>query len=233
MRAVRLGSYSMCATLAGTPEVDETVGTLVPAALVPGGDPAVNIPATLGVERSDQRLLGRRAGELGEIGHRGPTTTRSGRLVFTDTHSPLVLFASGAGEDLDRLAVRRQRDDRALGCFALSEAGPGALALALPVERVHRGHLDIENLLDGNLDLGLISIRVHQEGVPAGLEQAVALLGNHRRQDDVARIGDHFASSTSVGACADSAVAASTRENVRRSFRDCWVKTTSSLTRTS
>src|SRR6195952_6153931 len=208
MRAVRLGSYSMCATLAGTPEVDETVGTLVPAALVPGGDPAVNIPATLGVERSDQRLLGRRAGELGEIGHRGPTTTRSGRLVFTDTHSPLVLFASGAGEDLDRLAVRGQRDDRALGGFALAEAGPGALALALPVDRVHRGHLHVEDLLDGDLDLGLVRIRVHQERVLALLEKAVALLRDHRREDDVTRVRDHWSASPLVRAVTNASSAA-------------------------
>src|SRR3954451_15948033 len=41
-------------------------------------------------------------------------------------------------EQVDRLAARGQRHDGALGALALSIAGPGALALALSVQRVHR-----------------------------------------------------------------------------------------------
>src|SRR6478752_9403902 len=114
------------------------------------------------------------------------------------------LTRSGAREDVDRLAVLGQRDDGSLGGFALPVAGPGALALALPVQRVHRDDLDpVEDLLDGDLDLGLVGVRVHLEGVAAGLQQAVALLGHNRPDDDVARIGDHFASSSVLVASLD------------------------------
>src|SRR6478672_6981396 len=114
------------------------------------------------------------------------------------------LTRSGAGEDVDRLAVLGQRDDGSLGGFALAVTGPGALALALPVERVHRDDLDpVEDLLDRDLDLGLVGIRAHLEGVAAGLQQAIALLGHDRPDDDVARIGDHFASSSVLVASLD------------------------------
>ena len=74
------------AVLLGPGEVDQPVGTLVPAALVPGGDPPVHVASALGVQRTDQRLLRGVAGDLGEVGHRGATTTGGRRLVFTDTH---------------------------------------------------------------------------------------------------------------------------------------------------
>src|SRR3712207_561384 len=47
-----------------------------------------------------------------------------------------------AAEDLDRLALGGQRHDRALGVLALAETGAGALALALPVDRVDADDLD-------------------------------------------------------------------------------------------
>src|SRR6478752_9331023 len=114
------------------------------------------------------------------------------------------LTRSGAGEDVDRLAVLGQRDDGSLGRPALTEAGAGALALALPVERVHRDDLDpVEDLLDGDLDLRLVRVRVHLEGIAAGFQQAIALLGHNRAKDDVPRIGDHFASSSVLVASLD------------------------------
>src|SRR5687767_4362363 len=55
-----------------------------------------------------------------------------------------------APEDLD--AAFAQRDDGALAVRALAEAGLGALALALAVERVDVADLDAEDLLDRDLD---------------------------------------------------------------------------------
>ena len=74
------------AVLLRAPEVDHPVGALVPAALVPCGHPAVHVPAALGVQRTDQRLLRRAPGDLGEVGDRGAAATRGRRLVLTDTH---------------------------------------------------------------------------------------------------------------------------------------------------
>ena len=42
--------------------------------------------------------------------------------------------------------------------------------------RVDRGDLDVEHLLDRDLDLGLVGVRAHQEGVLVRVEEAVALL---------------------------------------------------------
>src|SRR3984957_15305778 len=74
------------AVLVVPPEVDQPVGALVPAALMPGGDPAVHVPAALAVQRADQRLLRLTPGDLGEVGAAGAAPTRGGRLVFTDSH---------------------------------------------------------------------------------------------------------------------------------------------------
>src|SRR3954451_21172283 len=92
-----------------------------------------------------------------------------------------------ASEDLD--AAFAQRDDGALAARALAEAGPGALALALAVERVDVADLDAEDLLDRDLDLGLVGVRADEERVLVLVEQAVALLGDDRREQDVARVG--------------------------------------------
>src|SRR5688572_19943638 len=90
-----------------------------------------------------------------------------------------------APEDLDAVAGR-QADDRALGVAALAVAEAGALALALPVERVHVGHRDVEDLLDRDLDLGLVGLRVDEERVLVPVEEAVALLADDRRAQHVA-----------------------------------------------
>src|ERR1700734_559326 len=74
------------AVLVVPPEVDQPVGALVPAALMPHRDAAVNVPAALAVQRTDQRLLRLTPGELGEVGAAGAAPTRGGRLVFTDSH---------------------------------------------------------------------------------------------------------------------------------------------------
>ncbi len=88
--------------------------------------------------------------------------------------SLLVLYLSRvpalgdrASEDLDGLAVGSQSYERALGVLALAVTGPRPLALALTVGGVDAAHLDAEDLLDGNLDLRLVRVRVDQEGVGA------------------------------------------------------------------
>jgi hypothetical protein len=67
-------------------EVDQPVLPLVAAALVPRGDAAVDVAATLLGQRDQQRLLRRRPGDLGEVGDAGAATARRGRLVLTDSH---------------------------------------------------------------------------------------------------------------------------------------------------
>src|SRR6266702_3380002 len=186
------------AVLVRPAEVDQPVGTLVTATLVARGDLAVRVAATVAVQRAQQRLLRRRPGDLGEVGDAGATTARRRRLVLADAHCDSRPLRGGAAEDLDRLALGGQGHDGSFGVLALPVAVAGALALALAVERVDAHDLDTEDLLDRDLDGGLVGPGVHQERVLALFEQAVGLLGNHRCDQDVAGVGDHSsASSTS------------------------------------
>src|SRR5215207_6912364 len=115
-------------------------------------------------------------------------------------------------EDVDRAGL--EGDDRALRVFALADAEAGAAGLALTVQRVDRRDLDVEDLLDGELDLGLVRSGVHGERVLALVDQAVALLRDDRRDDDVARVlvvcGAH-AETSSFAALSAFAVFAATK----------------------
>src|SRR6185312_14977101 len=79
-----------------------------------------------------------------------------------------------------------------------------ALALTGTVDGVDRVDLDGENLLHGQLDLGLVGAGVDQEGVLAFVDQAVALFRDDRCKHYVARIldgnGAHLPSSLMVWA---------------------------------
>src|SRR6476661_2770487 len=137
------------AVLVVATEIDQPVGALVSATLVPGGDTTVCVTSTASVERANQRLLGGRPSDLGEVRDARATTARGSRLVLTDCHEssrPLCLVKSRrlrdrSSEDLDGLAVGREGHERALGVLALAVTEPGPLALALTVGGVDAGHL--------------------------------------------------------------------------------------------
>ena len=74
------------AVLVVTTEVDETVGALVATTLVAGGDTTGGVTSTGLAQRAHQRLLGRAARDLHEVGHGGAATTRGRGLVLTDSH---------------------------------------------------------------------------------------------------------------------------------------------------
>ena len=88
------------------------------------------------------------------------------------------------GEDVDGAGL--QGDDGALGVLALADAELGAASLALTVQGVDACNLDLEDVLDGLLDLGLVRSRVYLEGVLARVDQVVALLRDNRSNDYVA-----------------------------------------------
>src|SRR3954451_8769725 len=228
MRAVRFGSYSMCATLAGTPSLSTRLKSISRYCRLwpPPWCRVVIRPWTLrppflgsgtsrdfsGVDRvisaKSATLEPRRPGVVGLYLRIGMRT---------------IPLADRAAEGLDAVTVS-QLDHRALGRLALTEAGPGALALALAVRGVHGQHADVEDLLDRDLDLGLVRVRADEQRVPVLVENAVALLGNHRGDDDVARVGD------GGHAPASSLRSAGTPRN---SSSASLVKTTSSATSTS
>src|SRR4051794_15102167 len=114
--------------------------------------------------------------------------------------SVLVPAASGARtpEDLDAVAGG-QRHDGALGVLALAHPGaPAALALALAVDRVDAEDLHVEDLLDSDLDLGLVGLGQDDERVLVLVEQAVALLRDDRGEQDVPGVADGHAFSSVV-----------------------------------
>src|SRR4051794_1985431 len=98
----------------------------------------------------------------------------------------------GSFEDLDRLALA-QLHDRLLPAGLLAADQPTALRLGLHLEHVHGLHLDAEQLLDGLADLRLVRVGMDAEGVLALLEQLVALLGDHGREQDLVRMQAHWA----------------------------------------
>src|SRR4051794_17638015 len=223
MRAVRLGSYSMCATLAGTPSLSARRKSINRyARLCPPPWCRVVIrpvlfrpPRPCSGRTSDfsgssrvtstksATLAPRRPGDVG-LYLRIPIVFlwQRARLAGGSVWLGVRCVRSGdrAAEDLDRIA-RLEADERALGVLALPVAVAGALALALAVGGVHVQHPDVEDLLDRDLDLGLVGLRADQEGVGPLLDQPVALLRDDRRQDDVARVGNHsLAASVSLAA---------------------------------
>src|SRR5699024_3919648 len=120
-----------------------------------------------------------------------------------------------------------ESDDRTLDVLALAGAEPGPPGLAGAVHGVHGVDLDVEDLLDGDLDLGLVGPRVDDERVLAVVEEPVGLLGDDRTDQDVARFcqlrcGAHLPSSSVVFA-----------RPARKASRAAWVKTMSSAQSTS
>src|SRR5205823_9696417 len=188
MRALRLGSYSMAATLAGTPSLVRLKSmmrywrlwppprwraVLRPWALRP---PVLGLGASS--ERSGRSLVtseksetvwNRRPGLVGLRLRRGMTAT------------------SRTFEQIDAV-VGVQGDDGALGVGPLpeSERAAIALALALAVQRVDLDHAHVERPLDGVVDLGFRRGGVHAERVDVPLEQRVGLLRHDGLDDDVA-----------------------------------------------
>src|SRR5215471_18056719 len=91
---------------------------------------------------------------------------------------------SSGAENVDPVALG-EGHDRPLSVRPLPPAVPGATALTRAVQGVHPGHLDPEHGLDREPDLGLVGVRSDEEGVLALVEQPVALLRDHRLQQDV------------------------------------------------
>src|SRR3984957_4848582 len=217
MFAVRLGSYSMCATLALTPSLALRRKSITryarlwppplwrvvirPCALRPPRPCSGRTNDFSGVERvisaKSETLAPRRPGVVG-LYLRIPMSVKS-----------LYPRLRRCAEQFDRLAAGRQRHDGALGALSLAVAASGAFALALAVRGVHRGHLDRKDLLDCNLYLRLVRVRVHQERVHVVVDQAVGLLRDDRGQDDVAGVSDgrHQAETSSVSSAALGAAA--------------------------
>src|SRR5215216_2770752 len=146
MRAVRFGSYSMCATLAGTPSFSTRLKSIRRYCRLwpPPWCRAVILPWAL---RPPLFVSGRSSDFSGSdrvISAKSDTLEpRRPGVVGLYLRIPILVSPSArrATEHVDRPALLRERDDRALGVLALAVAGAGALALARAVQRVDAEHL--------------------------------------------------------------------------------------------
>src|ERR1700745_1678559 len=161
MREVLFGSYSMCATLAGTPSCGGAVArpcTFRPPLLCSGTTSDFSGSLRVISEKSEP-LAPRRPGVVGLY------------LRIATCFS----LTNRSAEDVDPVTLG-QGHDRPLGVRALAPALPGPPALAQPVQRVHAGHPDPEHFLNRLPDLRLVGVRRDDKRVLALVEKAVALL---------------------------------------------------------
>src|SRR5262249_230105 len=104
-------------------------------------------------------------------------------------------------EDRDRLALAHLHDGL-LEAGAVALAHAAALGLRLHLRDVDRGHVDVEELLDRLADLRLVRVLVHLERVLPVADQAVALFGDDRPDQDVVRMQAHAVTSSAFSAFA-------------------------------
>src|SRR6266542_5941810 len=204
MRAVRFGSYSICATLAGTPSLSCRRKSISRYARLwpPPWCRVVMRPALL---RPPLLCRGRTSDFSGSS---RMTSTKSAWLAprrpgVVGLYLRIAMSArTNLAEYVDPVAFAK-RDDRALDRLARAVAESGPLPFAWPVERVHVGDLDVEHLLDGDLDLRLVRQRVDVERVLVLVQQAVALLRDDRSEQHIAGIVEHqLCSSSDVSSAA-------------------------------
>src|ERR1700730_16323057 len=201
MRALRLGSYSMAATLAGTPSLSRRKSMVRYFCLWPPPRwrevmrPYELRPPVLGFERV--RAF---SGRSRVISAKSETVwNRRPGLVGLR----LRIGMASAPEDLD-LVTHGEGDDRPLLPGALAPgAGPAvALALPAPVEGVHVRDLDVEDGFDGLLDLDLVGVVRDDERVDALVVLGVGLLGDDGADDHGAGVPVHAVSPAATAAAA-------------------------------
>src|SRR2546423_497217 len=116
--------------------------------------------------------------------------------------SPGEPLSLSSFEDLDRLAGA-DLDDRLLPAGLAAADDAAALRLRAHLDHVHALDVDAEQLLDRLADLRLVRIRVDAEGVTVVLlDLLVALLGDHRREQDFVGMEAHEARSWTTSSAA-------------------------------
>src|SRR3954447_7627114 len=199
MYAVRFGSYSIAATLAGIPSRRRLKSTLRYRRLAP--------PPRW---REVLRPLALRPPDF----LRPSTSVRSGLVFVISAKSGYetkrrpgdvglglrmgiglrLLEAVEALEDRDGL-TRRHLDDRLLPGPRAARGLAAALGLGLHRHRADLDDVDVEERLDGLADLRLVGVRVDPERVLLRGREHVGLLADDRADDDLAGVHQALASS--------------------------------------
>src|SRR3954447_16524616 len=189
MYAERFGSYSMAATLAGTPSFERLKSILRYRRLAPPPRwrevlrprelrPPDFVSPSTSVFSGSSLVISEKSGY---------ETKRRPALVGLGLRIGMRLALLEAGEaleDRDRVALAHL-DDGLLPLARASRGPAAALGLGLHRHRAHLDHVDAEELLDGLADLRLVRLVVDAERVLVRRRQDVALLGDDRADDDL------------------------------------------------
>ena len=199
MCAERFGSYSIAATFAGIPSFDRLKSILRYLRLAPpprwrdGHAPVGVAPAGL-PEPLGERLLGLGLRDRLVLEERREAASGRGRLVLLDGHLSRSSWPSNSSIESSGWRVTT-------AFFHLRRVParePAALRLGLHPGRAHAVDAHAEDLLDRLAHLRLVGPLVHAERVLVGREQGVALLGDDRPDDHLARV--HLDAAFSVSA---------------------------------
>src|SRR3546814_7297153 len=150
--ALNLGGDAILVAL----EVDQTIVLLLTAALVARGDAAVIVATARARLLFEQRTVGFALPQT-RRDHLDLVARTGGSRLELDQWHCRVLLGAGAAQEIDFLAFR-ERDVRFLPVRALAREPTEALALALDQKRANLINLDVEELLDGFLDLRILGI---------------------------------------------------------------------------
>src|SRR5450631_3778739 len=188
MRALRLGSYSMAATLAGMPSLSRLKSMIRYCCLWPPPRwrevlrPWLLRPPVDGLGAS-RDFSGR-----SRVTSEKSDTVWKRRPALVGLRERCGMVGSGLSvlEEVDRVTLV-QGDDGPLGVGTVAEgvALAVALGLALPIEGVDLVHPHVERLFHGVADIDLRGRRVHDEHVDVVVHQGVRLLRHHRSDQHV------------------------------------------------
>src|SRR4029453_4563573 len=184
MRHDRLGSYSMAATLAGTPSLLRRKSiTRYRCLWPPPRWRAVLRPCTLRPPVAGLRSTSDRSGRPRVTSEKSATVWNR-RPGLVGLRLRRAIAGASVLEQVDRVAPDGGAEvSLGVGTLAVGERAAVALALAGAVEGVHLGDLDAEDLLHRVTDLGLGRVRVDLERVDAFLHEGVRLLPTHGGED--------------------------------------------------
>src|SRR5271168_141801 len=208
-----------------TLEIDDAIGLLVSAAAEANGNAAGVVSAALLGLADGQRLQRLALIELAAIDDGQLANARRRRIVCLESHGDEPLNAAG---DVDAVAVG-ERHDGLLDVLLLAAHAAKNLALAFAQQRVHRRHLDVEQLLYRRLDLRFGRLAAHLEHELVAVRGDRRLFRDDRRDDQVvvARIPAHLnrASSASIAALVSTSLP---RRMMSKTFAPCTGSTSTS-----
>src|SRR5690606_13625995 len=193
IRAERLGSYSIVATLPGMPSLSRLKSMLRYFRLCP--PPWCRTVIFPWLFRPAFRI----SGTVRDFSGLSVVISSKVETVFCRTPGevglkcliPMVLPPSLRGsdfEDFDRLAVFRQLHNGLFPVAPPSAVTAEPLHFPADVHRVHLFHFHSEDLFHRLLDLRLVGLGIHFEDVFLLGHQIRRFFGDHRTADDVARV---------------------------------------------